>query len=103
MSESHDQQPATVIQFFVYGSLMIPEVIQAVIGREVCGEPATLAHYLRQGLWGFSYPGLVKCPDSSVDGRLYRDIGANDLLRLDALKMTFISVTRLPCKSDMAV
>lgn len=89
MSESLDEQPLTAIHLFAYGSLMIPEVIQAVIGREVFGEPATLAGYLRQGLLGFSYPGLVKCPDASVDGRLYRDLCANDLLRLDAFEDDF--------------
>ena len=89
MAESLDEQTPTAIHLFAYGSLMIPEVIQAVIGREVCGEPATLAGYLRQGLLGFSYPGLVKCPDASVDGRLYRDLGATDLLRLDAFEDDF--------------
>ena len=89
MSESPDEQPPAAIHVFAYGSLMIPEVIQAVIGREVFGELATLAGYLRQGLLGFSYPGLVKCPDASVDGRLYRDLGATDLLRLDAFEDDF--------------
>ena len=89
MSESPDEQPPAAIHLFAYGSLMIPEVIQAVIGREVYGEPATLTGYLRQGLSGFSYPGLVKCPDASVEGRLYRDLGATDLLRLDVFEDDF--------------
>jgi gamma-glutamylcyclotransferase (GGCT)/AIG2-like uncharacterized protein YtfP len=99
MSDSLDKQSPTAINLFAYGSLMIPEVIQAVICREVFGESATLVGYLRQGLLGFSYPGLVKCPDASVDGRLYRDLSANDLLRLDAFEDDFYQRQTLTVQS----
>lgn len=89
MSRTLDEQPQTAIHLFAYGSLMIPEVIHAVIGREVVGEPATLAGYLRQGLRGFTYPGLVRCPDVLVDGRLYRDLRSSELLCLDGFEDDF--------------
>jgi gamma-glutamylcyclotransferase (GGCT)/AIG2-like uncharacterized protein YtfP len=89
MSRSLDEQPQQLNHLFAYGSLMIPDVIHAVIGREVVGEPATLAGYLRQGLRGFTYPGLVRCPDGLVDGRLYRDLCSSDLLSLDSFEDDF--------------
>jgi gamma-glutamylcyclotransferase (GGCT)/AIG2-like uncharacterized protein YtfP len=56
---------------FAYGTLMLPEVMRAVAGREFPGRPARLAGYARYRLHGKPYPGLRPLPDAVTDGVLY--------------------------------
>lgn len=56
---------------FAYGTLMLPEVMRAVAGREFPGRPARLAGYARYRLHGKPYPGLRPQPDAVTDGVLY--------------------------------
>lgn len=56
---------------FAYGTLMLPEVLRAVAGREFPGRPARLAGYARYRLHGKPYPGLRPQPDAVTDGVLY--------------------------------
>ncbi len=86
--------------FFVYGTLQIPEVFQAVTGRLAPAEPARLAEHARYRLKGLTYPGLVAEPGAETEGLLFRRLGPEEVARLDAFEDDFyerpaVSVTTL--------
>ena len=68
---------------FTYGSLMFAEVWQPLVSGLYPSEPAVLAGYRRFAVPGVAYPGIVAAPGAEVAGLLYRDVGADDLARLD--------------------
>jgi gamma-glutamylcyclotransferase (GGCT)/AIG2-like uncharacterized protein YtfP len=68
---------------FVYGTLMVPEVMRTVSGRSVVGEGARLPGYRCRRLHGEVYPGIVPAAGESVDGLLYRGLDAAAMARLD--------------------
>lgn len=71
------------VSVFVYGTLEIPLVRQAVLVKEIRVQPAVLHGYRRALLRGKSYPGIVSAYGRSVCGTLCRDLDADDLDRLD--------------------
>lgn len=68
---------------FVYGTLMVPDVMQAVTGHLFRSEPATLSGYTRYRIKRHVYPGILATHFGYVDGLLYYDIDAESLRRLD--------------------
>lgn len=68
---------------FTYGSLMFAEVWRPLVSGRYPSEPAVLAGYRRFAVPGVAYPGIVAAPGAEVAGLLYRDVGADDLARLD--------------------
>ncbi|MEN9580434.1 MAG: Gamma-glutamyl cyclotransferase, AIG2-like, partial [Pseudomonadota bacterium] len=56
------------IQLFVYGTLLVPEVVSEVIGRLPEARLATLAGYARFRMVGKHYPGLRAESGVSTDG-----------------------------------
>lgn len=68
---------------FAYGSLQLPEVVEAVLDRRLAGAPATLAGWVRRRIAGRSYPGIAPDPHASTSGVLYRDIDAATFALLD--------------------
>ena len=71
---------------FTYGSLMFDEVWRQVVNGIYRSEAATLHHHQRHALTGLSYPGVVATPGLQVQGRLYFDVSAEDMARLDAFE-----------------
>jgi gamma-glutamylcyclotransferase (GGCT)/AIG2-like uncharacterized protein YtfP len=71
---------------FTYGSLMFDEVWRQVVSGCYRSQAATLHHHQRHALTGLSYPGVVAVPGMQVAGRLYHDVSAEDIARLDAFE-----------------
>lgn len=71
---------------FAYGTLMWPEVLEAVAGRRLAGGAATLAGYKRLRVKGEHYPAVVPSPGDLVEGVLYRGLTAAELACLDAFE-----------------
>lgn len=71
---------------FAYGTLQLPEVMFAVTGRKLPGQPATLEHYLRKKLRGECFPGIRPKAGETVDGLCFSGLDAQDLRRLDAFE-----------------
>ena len=71
---------------FVYGTLMDPDVAQAVIGRtqqQLNVEPASLDGYCALLVAGAPYPGLRKAPGETVRGMLLTGLTETEMHRLD--------------------
>lgn len=62
---------------FVYGTLMAPEVVQALIKRVPPMRPATLKGYTRHSVKGVVFPAII--PDSAekaaVHGKVSGSVG----------------------------
>jgi gamma-glutamylcyclotransferase (GGCT)/AIG2-like uncharacterized protein YtfP len=71
---------------FTYGSLMFDEVWRQVVSGCYRSDAATLHHHQRHALTGLSYPGVVAMPDIHVAGRLYYEVSAEDMARLDVFE-----------------
>lgn len=69
-------------QVFVYGTLLIPDIMREVTGRQYAGTPATLRDYRRYRLRNRSYPGLLYEPGAGVEGMLF-EVGPVALAALD--------------------
>ena len=75
---------------FTYGSLMFDAVWDRVVRGRYRSTPATLHGYRRFAVRGQTYPAVVAEPGGVVDGRLWLDVSAADLARLDAFEEGYV-------------
>jgi gamma-glutamylcyclotransferase (GGCT)/AIG2-like uncharacterized protein YtfP len=75
--------PESYHRLFCYGTLQIPEVLEAVIGHPLRGIRAVLPGYAAYQVRRAEYPGLVRSPGNKTSGRLYRDVSLMELNVLD--------------------
>jgi gamma-glutamylcyclotransferase (GGCT)/AIG2-like uncharacterized protein YtfP len=83
---------------FVYGTLLIPAVMEAVTGKSFESTEAVLQGYARYRLKGRIYPGITKVPNRSVDGCVYHGIdnpvlGLIDAFEADEYQRVRVTVT----------
>jgi len=71
------------VRLFAYGTLMVPLVAEAVLGRIPDSVPATLDGYVRFRVWGEAFPGIVPCEGHSTTGVLYAGLRPEELPLLD--------------------
>ena len=74
------------VNVFTYGSLMYPQVWDRVVRGRYRSAAATLAGFSRRALIDASYPAAVPDPGGRISGRIYFDVDADDLARLDAFE-----------------
>lgn len=70
---------------FVFGSLMCPDLLARVIGREAAHirmSDASIRGFQRRRVAGEHYPVLVPKPDGLVEGRLVEGLTAEDIDRM---------------------
>jgi gamma-glutamylcyclotransferase (GGCT)/AIG2-like uncharacterized protein YtfP len=72
------------VSLFAYGTLQLPDVLHAVVGRRWQGEPALLVGYSRYRVRGKPYPAIVAEPAGNVAGLLYGGVAAEELALLDS-------------------
>lgn len=70
-------------RLFCYGTLQIPAVLEAVIGRPLHGVRAYLPEYAPFQVRQAEYPGLVRSPGKVTPGSLYRDVTTAEIEILD--------------------
>ncbi len=80
---------------FLYGSLMVPEVWEIVVGRATPMRPARLEDHVRRALHGAVYPGLVPRQGEHTDGCLVAGVDKRELARLDTFEGDLYQ--RTPC------
>lgn len=71
------------MNLFVYGTLMFPQVMQAVCGYRGPGQAALLEGYRRRMLGDEVYPGIFPCAGDTVSGLVYPGLSPSQLHRLD--------------------
>ena len=76
-------------RLFCYGTLQVPQVIQAVTGRTYSGIKAVLRGYAIYRVKNAEYPGIVHSPGSSTEGILYDNVSDADLKVLDLFEGEF--------------
>ncbi|MDZ7734952.1 MAG: gamma-glutamylcyclotransferase family protein [Gammaproteobacteria bacterium] len=69
-------------QVFVYGTLLIPDIMREVTGRQYAGVAAVLRGYRRYRMRNRSYPGVVAEAGAEVHGMLF-EAGPVALAALD--------------------
>ncbi|MAE96465.1 MAG: gamma-glutamylcyclotransferase [Deltaproteobacteria bacterium] len=71
---------------FAYGTLLVPEVFELVVGRRVAGSRAVLEGHVRRRLHGAVYPALVPRHSEKTLGQLYPGLSKEELARVDAFE-----------------
>lgn len=71
------------MNLYAYGTLMAPDIMQAVAGCRLQSVEATLEGYRRFGIRGEEYPGIIRVKGGRVEGVLYRDVPSEAMARLD--------------------
>jgi gamma-glutamylcyclotransferase (GGCT)/AIG2-like uncharacterized protein YtfP len=80
---------------FVYGSLLFPEVVRALIDRDPARSPATVCGWRVVSLPGRTYPGLARSPVATADGELLTDLGPTEWHTLDAFEADVYTLDRV--------
>ncbi len=85
---------------FTYGTLQIPSVMAAVIGRELDYLSARLDKHRRHKIRNHSFPGLLAGSLASTDGRVYSGISSDELLLLDEFEADFYNRVLVKVQTD---
>jgi gamma-glutamylcyclotransferase (GGCT)/AIG2-like uncharacterized protein YtfP len=72
------------VRLFVYGTLLFPEVLTALLGRVPPSAPAVAPGWRVAALAGRVYPGLAPDPASAATGAVLSGLDATELVLLDA-------------------
>ncbi|WP_297095140.1 gamma-glutamylcyclotransferase family protein [uncultured Draconibacterium sp.] len=71
-----------MMNVFVYGSLLFPEIADGLCGQKLKSEDATLSGYARFALKGADYPAIIKKDNSAVKGKVLRNLDENAIYLL---------------------
>lgn len=71
------------MNLFTYGTLMFPEVLEAVSGKSYGSVESLLKGYRRVLVRGRPYPGIYACQGHDTTGRLYSGLDESLLVLLD--------------------
>ncbi len=71
------------VSLFTYGTLMLPEVLEAVTGRTFPWQAAMLEGHARYRVRTAVFPALIPMPGERVEGRLFDGVDRATLERLD--------------------
>jgi gamma-glutamylcyclotransferase (GGCT)/AIG2-like uncharacterized protein YtfP len=82
-SDAPPVEPQPPKNVFAYGTLVYPQLVEAVTGRGFESEPATLPRYEAYLVERLCYPAAVESRESRMRGRLYRRVDEVALARLD--------------------
>ena len=85
---------------FVYGSLLAPEVLNALLGRVPDRTPATLPGYVRRRIKERVYPALYPDPGSQVDGEVLSGMSRRELAVLDWFEDEAYTLTKVDVTFD---
>src|SRR5688500_15330281 len=87
-------------RLFCYGSLCVPEIMQAIVGREISAEPAVLDDYACYIVRYQYYPAAVPMAGASIAGLLYSGLTPQELLLLDRYEGTEYRKVRVSVTTD---
>jgi gamma-glutamylcyclotransferase (GGCT)/AIG2-like uncharacterized protein YtfP len=84
---------------FVYGTLLLAAVIEALIGRVPPRVPATLPGYRRYRVIGEVFPAIAAEPAARVDGLVYRGLDQAEWGILDAFESSIYTRVRVEVRT----
>lgn len=85
---------------FTYGTLIFPDIMEAVTGHQFEACAGTLHGYSRYALRHVDYPGIVPSSQGSTEGVLYFHVNDAALHRLDAFEDQFYARERLRIETN---
>lgn len=85
---------------FVYGSLVFPEVREAVLGRAAASAPAAVEGWRVAALRDRDFPGLVRSEGSRVTGLVLTDLTGPERARVHAYEGTMYRQELIPLVAD---
>lgn len=71
-----------MMNVFVYGSLLFPEIAEGLCGKKLKSEAASLSGYSRFALKGADYPAIIKKSNSTVEGKVLLNLDENAIYLL---------------------
>ena len=74
---------ASQTHLFAYGTLMLPEMVQQLLGRAITSVPGTLYGYACYEVKHQIYPAIIAVDGAKVSGLVYENILEIDLKKLD--------------------
>lgn len=83
------------MDLFVYGTLLFPEVLRALLDRVPAGEPAAAPGWRVAALAGRLYPGLVPHRDGHAAGLVLTGLAEDEVRLLDAYEDTDYRLTEI--------
>lgn len=89
-------------RIFAYGTLEIPEVVEALLGRRPVGRPAVLPGFARFLVRGRPYPGIVARPGARTRGVLWEGLREQELRTLDAYEGSLYERRELTVRTGSA-
>lgn len=94
---------------FAYGTLMLPEMMHQLLGKEIQSIPGTLNGYACYEVKHQIYPAIVALDGSNVTGIVYQNLRNGDLTKLDeyegemyerkTVQVRLNDGTNLPCQT----
>jgi gamma-glutamylcyclotransferase (GGCT)/AIG2-like uncharacterized protein YtfP len=91
------------INLFTYGTLLIPEVMQAVTGRKFPSGDAVLNGYCRYSIKNRVYPAVIARAGASVHGRTYSELDRHTLEILDEFESDIYTRCSMPVMTAASV
>ena len=85
---------------FCYGTLVWPEVLEAVTGQRFRGAQAVLPGFARFRLRDEVYPSVVEREGAQTEGRVWLGVDARALARLDAYEGELYERRRLDVRGE---
>ena len=82
------------VHLFIYGSLLAPPVLRALLDRQPCAQAAWLPDFRRAALRGQPFPGIVPAPGARTPGALI-EVQRRELGMLDAWEDDFFRRRRV--------
>ena len=89
-----------MVNIFVYGTLMFPEIREIVGGRAFSTEPATVEGFCVFRVKNATFPGLLRTPGSVAEGQILKEISEKELARFDAYEDCFYVRSTVHAKSE---
>ena len=96
MNSPLDAETSATARIFVYGTLLLPEISEVVIGRMPPSRAATLPGYASFLMRGECFPGLVADAASETSGLVFDDIRPGEWQRLDEYEGEMYALVPVP-------
>lgn len=96
----NDRSAKTDLNLFTYGTLVVPEVMQAVTGESYPSTTAVLEGYACRLIEGECFPGIAPASGGRTEGVLYLGLDRETMKLLDRFEGDLYVRKRVAVRSD---